>query len=56
MILTLIIALPLIGAVVYGCWLASELGIAATWPRRTGRTARLDSDQAGEAASGHGGP
>jgi hypothetical protein len=56
MILALIIAVPLIGAVVYACWLASELGVATTWPRRTGRTSRLDPDHAGEAASGHGGP
>jgi len=57
MVLALTIGLPLIGAVVYGCWLASALGIAATWPRRTRHTSRLDSDHPGvEAASGYGGP
>jgi hypothetical protein len=56
MVLRLIIALPLVGAVVYGAWLASRLGIAATWPRRAGRLSRLGPDRGSEAVTGDGGP
>jgi hypothetical protein len=56
MVLRLIIALPLVGAVVYGAWLASRLGIAATWPRRAGLISRLGPDRGSEAVTGDGGP
>jgi hypothetical protein len=56
MILAVIIALPLMGASVYRCWLAGALGIAATWPRWPDRTTHLDFDRAGETARSPGSP
>jgi hypothetical protein len=56
MILPVIVALTVAGAVVSGFCPASASGLAATWPRRTDRTPCLDSDRTGETAGGHGGP
>ena len=55
MILALIFGLALLGIVVYGLWLADALGVAATWPRRTGHSSRLDPERASRAARSSGG-
>jgi hypothetical protein len=52
-LLAIMIALPLVGAVIYGGWLASARGVAATSPRRTHHVSRLGPH---EGISLHGDP